>query len=78
MWYDVFQDVLFERFTLIFSRVYNDIKSTSKRDENTMILSIFAGGVHVTDPLSVCWKVQDLISSSGNLVVDVMILAILR
>ena len=42
--YDVFQDVPFEHFTLIFSRVYSDIKGTSQRDENIMILSIFPRG----------------------------------
>ena len=51
--YDVFQDVLFEHFTLIFSRVYSDIKGTSQRDENIMILSIFPREVHTMDlPLS--------------------------
>ena len=51
-WYDVFQDVLLKRFTLFFLRVYNDIKGTSKQDENIMILSIFPRGVYTTDPPS--------------------------
>ena len=45
MWYDVLQDVLFERFTLVFPRVYNDIKGTGQRDENIMVLGIFLGGM---------------------------------
>ena len=47
MLYDVFKDVPLECFTLIFSRVYNDIKSTSKRDENIMILSVFLRGCRI-------------------------------
>ena len=50
MLYDVFQDVPLECFTLIFSRVYNDIKSTSKRDENIMILSVFLRGCRIMTP----------------------------
>ena len=48
-WYDVFQDVLLKRFTLSFSRVYNDIKGTSKRDEYIMILCVFPRRVRATD-----------------------------
>ena len=57
-WYDIFQDVLLERFTLIFSRVYNDIKSTSKRDENILILSVFLRGSILRIPLSACKKTR--------------------
>ena len=51
-WYDVLQNVLLERFTLIFLRVYNDIKGTSKRDKNIMILSIFPRGSMLRIPAS--------------------------
>ena len=48
--YDVFQDVFLKWFTLVFLRVYSDIKSTSQRNENIMVLSIFPRGVHTVDP----------------------------
>ena len=81
-WYDTFQDVLLKCCTLVFSRVYSDIKSTSQRDENIMTLSVFPRGVHTMDPpaqtpLSLK-EDQDLISSSDNLEVNVMIRAIPR
>ena len=75
-WHDVLQNVLLERFTLIFLRVYNDIKGTSKRDKNIMILSIFPRGSMLRIPASAWRKAWDLISSSVNLGVNVMIRAI--
>ena len=45
-WNNVLHDVLLKRLTLVFSRVYNDIKDTGQRDENIMVLSIFIRGVH--------------------------------
>ena len=38
--------------TLIFSRVYSDIKSTSQWDENIMVLDVFPRGVYTMDPLA--------------------------
>ena len=40
-WYDIFQDVFLKHLTLVFSRVYNDIKGTTQRNENIIILSVF-------------------------------------
>ena len=35
------QDVLLKRFTLVFSRFYSDIKGTSQRNKNIMILGLW-------------------------------------
>ena len=73
--YDFLQDVLLKCLTLVFSRVYSDIKSTNQRNENIMILGVFPrGGPWI--PPSAWRKTRDLMSSSDNLSVDVMIWAI--
>ena len=77
-WYDIFQDVLLKCFTLVFSRVYNNIKSTSQGDENIMILSVFSRESILRIPSSAWRKARYLISTSANLVADVMIRAIPR
>ena len=33
MWYDVFQDVVFERLAIVFFRVYNDINNPKESEE---------------------------------------------
>ena len=33
MWYDVFQDVVFERLVIVFFRVYNDINNPKESEE---------------------------------------------
>ena len=77
-WYYIFQDVLLECFSLVFSRVYNDIKSNGQRGENIMVLSIFPRGFVLRIPPSAWRTARDLLSSSDNLLVDVMIRAIPR
>ena len=65
-WYDVFEDVLLKRLTLVFSRVYNDIKGTGQRDANIMVLSIFPGGPMLQIPPSTWRKARDFLSSSNR------------
>ena len=53
-WYDVFQDVLPEHFTLILSRVYNDIHDTKDWEEFIhLVLLIFRSGPRVRGLLTI-------------------------
>ena len=66
-------------FTFIFSRVHSNVERTSKWDEHIMILSFFfreRWRLHTIHSSSSCRRTWDFISSSDNLVVDVMIWAI--
>ena len=67
-----------KRLAPVFFRVYNDIKSTSQQNEKIMVLSVFPWGPILRIPPLAWRKAGDLISSSNNLVVDVMIPAIPR
>ena len=85
-WYDVLQDVLLNCLTLVFSRVYRDIKGTSQQNENIRILGVFPRGWGrgwdrgwgrvgsiLWIPTSTVKEPGDLIPSSDNLAVNVMI-----
>ena len=78
-WYDVLQDVLLNCLTLVFSRVYGDIKGTSQQNENIRILGVFpregggGGGSILWIPTSTLKEPRDLIPSPDNLAVNVMI-----
>ena len=77
-WCDVLRVVLLKCLTLVFSKVYGDIKCTGQRNKKIAVLGVFPRGLTLWIPPSAWRKAQDLISSSDSLSIDVMILAIPR